>query len=272
VEIVEGLVVTNQRAVEAAERLFQAAETRKTDLLQSRVELKKTQLDLVRTRARLAAAWRDLASVIGLPNLPRQAVRGETDPQGQPISWEQAALTVLAGNPQISRAMAEVNRATWTVQRARAQWIPNVTASVQVQHDNGTGDDFASVQVSLPIPIWNRNQGGVGDARAQLTAARRNVQVVELRLRQQLADEYQRYESAFAWARQYKDHILPLAQETLELVSRGYEQGEVAYLDFLTAQRTYVQSNLDYLEALSQLWLSIQRIEGLLLDESLDSP
>ena len=66
--------------------------------------------------------------------------------------------------------------------------------------------------------------------------------------------------------------ILPRAQQTFDLVRHGYSQGEVGYLDLLTAQRTYAQTNLAYLDALNSLWQSLAKIDGLLLSDSLSAP
>ena len=64
-------------------------------------------------------------------------------------------------------------------------------------------------------------------------------------------------------------HILPAAKESLDLIASGYQQGEFSYLNLLTAQRTYFQSNLAYLESLLQLQSAEAQIRGLLLSESL---
>ena len=63
--------------------------------------------------------------------------------------------------------------------------------------------------------------------------------------------------------------ILPTARDTLELVGRAYEQAEVGYLELLTAQRTFSETNLAYLDAVAALWQSRLAIDGLLLDNSL---
>ncbi|MCO6454269.1 MAG: TolC family protein [Pirellulaceae bacterium] len=271
IELVEGLLTTSQRAVEAAQRLFDAAETRKTDLLQAQIEGQRARIDLIQAQAAHAAAWRNLAAVIGMPGLPPRPLYGSTDFDQPRMSWEDALERVLSGHPQVGAALAGVERASAQVRREQAQRIPNIDASLALQHDNATRDDIAGVQVEVPLPLWNRNQGGINRARADLTAARRAVNVVELQLTQRLAEVFQQYETAFQQVERYGEQVLPLAQQTLELVGKGYEQGEVSYLDLLTAQRTYFQVNLEYLDSLGELWSSLQRIEGLLLDGSLQA-
>jgi cobalt-zinc-cadmium efflux system outer membrane protein len=79
------------------------------------------------------------------------------------------------------------------------------------------------------------------------------------------ATAYQQYEN-------YRDSILPDAKETLDLVTDGYRQGEFSYLTLLTAQRTYFESNLAYLDSLLDVKASRASIEGFLLNESFNEP
>ena len=102
-----------------------------------------------------------------------------------------------------------------------------------------------------------------------MTEAVRNVERVGLDLDQRLADAFRQYEDAHVTARTYTSDILPRSQLTFELVQRGYTQGEVGYLDLLTAQHTFSQTNLKYLDALGSLWQNYVQINGLLLDGSL---
>jgi cobalt-zinc-cadmium efflux system outer membrane protein len=69
----------------------------------------------------------------------------------------------------------------------------------------------------------------------------------------------------------YRDAILPVAEESLELTRKMYELGEAGYLALLTAQRTFSQTNLNYLEALRELRTVEAEIEGQLLSDSLGS-
>ena len=142
-----------------------------------------------------------------------------------------------------------------------------------IQSDNGTGSSNANLQVSMPIPWLNRNQGGIRQAQAELVAAERAIGRLELSLKRRLAGVYQRYASARNQVQDYSkpEGILANSQATLEFVRKGYQAGEIGYLDLLTAQRTYSQTNLAYIEALGELWAAALEIEGLLLKDSLES-
>ena len=168
-------------------------------------------------------------------------------------------------------AQAGVERARAAVDRAYAEPIPNVDVQLTGQHDNSTGDNILGVQAVIPIPIWNRNQGGISKAQAEFAAAKSDVARVQLSLQQRLADVYQRYANARHQVERYEQNILPDAQASLDLINEAYRQGEFGYLALLTAQRTYFQTNLAYLDSLRQLRETMIEIDGFLLRGSLQT-
>ena len=155
--------------------------------------------------------------------------------------------------------------------REYAGRVPNVDLQAGVQYDNATRDTFASVQVGVPIPIYNRNQGNIRRAQAELTAAQHEVRRVQLALQQRLAAVFEQYATAHQQVEKYTRDIMPNAEESLKLVGTGYRQGEFSYLMLLTAQRTYFQTNLAYLDALRDLRAATTALEGSLLSDSLQS-
>jgi len=171
----------------------------------------------------------------------------------------------------LASAQAGVARAQAALSRQCAGRVPNVDLQGAVQYDNATQDTFATLQVGLPIPIYNRNQGNIRRAQAELLAAQRNVQTVRLALQQRLAVAFEQYTNARYQVDKYQHDILPNAEASLKLTNSGYRQGEYSYLSLLTAQRTFFQTNLTYLDALRDLRASATAIEGNLLSDSLQA-
>jgi outer membrane protein, heavy metal efflux system len=172
----------------------------------------------------------------------------------------------------VAAAFAQVQRARWALQQACAEARPNFDVQVGVQYDNATQDPISMVQVAMPLPIFNRNQGGIREAQAEIVEANRNAERLHRELQQRLANVFERYQNARQQTQTYQKEILPRAKETLELVTKGYQAGEVQYLTMLTAQRTYFETTLAYLTALEQLWAAHVEIESLLLSGSLNDP
>jgi cobalt-zinc-cadmium efflux system outer membrane protein len=151
------------------------------------------------------------------------------------------------------------------VARQCALRIPNFEIGTAVKQDTETGFTVADVELGVPLPVFNRNQGNILRAQADLTSARNEVRRVELKLRDRLAETYEQYVNARRRAETYAATILPNAQKSLDLTIAGYREGEFAYLTMLTAQRTYYDATLKYLSSLDALWRQSVELEGMLL-------
>jgi cobalt-zinc-cadmium efflux system outer membrane protein len=241
------------------------------DLLQARVEADTAQVFLEKARNRYLAAWRNLAAVVGAVGMEPGPLAGNVQDGLAPLRWEDAFSQLMAQSPQLANAQTGVARAQAAVNREWAGRVPNVDLQTAVQYDHATQNTFATVQVGIPVPICNRNQGNIRRAEAELLAAQREVQRIQLALHQRLAAVFEQYANARCQVEKYDRDILPNAEESLKLVTSGYRQGEFSYLMLLTAQRTYFQTNVTYLEALRDLRASATAIEGNLLSDSLQA-
>ncbi len=269
VELANELVRLTTEAVGASKSLYEAEEIPLAGLLQTEVQQQNAQVLQRTTQNGLAQAWRQLSTVVGGSELPVQPLVGNVSELPELLDWQEQLVRLQSESPEVSVAMADVLRARRALSRACVEAVPNISAQLSAQYDDSTDDTIAGVQVGIPLPIWNRNQGGIRQARAEVTQAARNVERVELNLNRRLADSFRQYSDAHVTATTYATDILPRAQRTFDLVQQGYTQGEVGYLDLLAAQQTFSQTNLAYLDALGLLWQSYVQIDGLLLDGSL---
>ena len=270
-ELTEQLLRIGEEGVRSTEALVKAKEAARADTLQAHIEAESARVLLQRARNQHAAAWRGLAAVVGAANMPPQRLTGEAWDGLHEMTWEETYSRLLAESPQLAAARAGVARAQASVARECAQRVPNIDMQLAVQYDNATKDTFATVQAGVPIPFFNRNQGNISKAQAELMAAQNDVQRVQLDLQQRLAAVFEQYASARYQVEKYSGDILPSAQKSLDLANKGYQQGEYNYLFLLTAQRTYFQTNLIYLDALRELRTAATAIEGNLLSGSLQA-
>jgi cobalt-zinc-cadmium efflux system outer membrane protein len=261
----EQLLHIGQEGVKAAEQLLAAMEVGRVDLLQARIEADSTMLRLHAAQTRHRAAWRRLAAVVGLPDMEPARLAGDLEGEIPEFTWEEALRRLLAESPELAVAHAGVRKARCALELQCAQRVPDVDLETAVRYHNVTRDTLASVQVGLPLPIFNRNQGNICKAQAELVSAENEVRRIELALHDRLAEAFQKYANARRQVEVYSAEILPRAQETLTLVRSGYSLGEFDYLTLLTAQRTYFQANLSYVESLRELRLGLVDIEGMLL-------
>ena len=133
---------------------------------------------------------------------------------------------------------------------------------VDVSHRNQTSDNVVGVQAGIPLPIFNRNQGNIMQADAELVAAENDARRIQLELQNRLAIAFRRYENARQQVARYQNEIIPRAKQSIDLVTQGYGAGQLGFQPLLTSQRTYVRANLMYLDALSELRQASTLIEG----------
>jgi cobalt-zinc-cadmium efflux system outer membrane protein len=269
VELTEQLARIGEEGVKSVGALMKAAEVARGDLLQARIEADTANVLLEKARNRYVAAWRDLAAVAGDADMPPRPLAGDVRDGLTQLTWDDTFGRFLAQSPQLANAKAGVARAQAALSRECAGRVPNIDVQAAVQYDNATRDTFATIQAGVPMPIFNRNQGNIRRAQAELAAAQNEVQRVQLDLQQRLAGTFEQYTTARYQVEKYSRDILPTAQASLDLANKGYRQGEYNYLFLLTSQRTYFQTNLVYLEALRELRAAATAIEGNLLSGSL---
>ncbi|HYW79928.1 MAG TPA: TolC family protein [Thermoguttaceae bacterium] len=269
VELNRQLVDIGREGVGAAERLLEAMEVSRVDVLQARIEADSSALRLHDAQNRHLAAWQRLSALLGRPQMPMTRLAGDLESELPEWSWDEAFERLIAQSPELAEAWAGVRRAQCAVASECAERTPNLSVEAAVLQDNAEQNTVASVEFAMPLTLYNRNQGNIRRAGAELIAARREVQRVELALQQRLATTFEQYANARHQTQQYSASILPNASESLKLIQIGYEQGEFDYLKLLTAQRTYSEVELAYLESLLRLNRAHVEIEGFLLSGGL---
>jgi cobalt-zinc-cadmium efflux system outer membrane protein len=252
-------------AVRNSEERLKALDIPRVTLLQSQVESEATALLEVQATERRDAAWRRLSSAIGISD-PKPVKLDDAINQPLPeLSWDVLRERLLSESPELSELRFDVDRARYRVQRECAGRVPNVNVMTGVQLDNVTHDTIANVEVSVPLPVFDRNQGAVAEARGELAAAQAALQQREIALEDRLANAMRDYETARRRVVKYSTEVLPAAAETLRIMNAGYKDRELEYLQVLSVQQMYTQQNLSYLEDLETAWKKWAEIDGLLV-------
>ncbi len=268
-EISQELQDLTRKSARLTNQLQQALEVSKPNALQAEIEAEQARFQRIRAEQQLVANWRQLATVIGAPQMPQRPLMGSLDQLPPHRDWASTVQQVLSQHPQVAAAAASVEQAHARLAFAVAQAVPNWTTEFAVQYDTTNEDPFATLLFSTPLQVFNRNQGNIAAARQELAAAVTQQKQVELRLTARLAAIFRQYESARSLAEIQSTSIQPKARQSLELVQQAYEAREAPYIDLLTTQRTFLQASLSYVNAIEDLWTNEQLIAGMLLSGSL---
>ena len=267
VEIYTELVQLSGQATATTETLVKARQAAPLDLIQIRVEFNRFRAELDAAREERMAAWHRLTAVMGAPDLPEADVRGTLDMAWPDYDFESASRYVAECHPDVRAARIGVGRAQTALRRARVEPIPNVTVGAGYQRDNVNHQDLWAFRASMPIPVFDRNQGNLLAASADVGRATADVERVQNTLLAHWATAWGEYQAARRRAERYRASVLPDAREAYQLAVAAFQGGQFEYLRVLQAQRAVAETNLEYVRALTGLWLAASDLAGLLLEE-----
>ena len=271
VEMSTELARIGDELVTATEKLLAGRLRTENDLLQAEIRAEEAHIQLDNSLNERDEANRRLAMVVGSPDLTVSSLAGTLEANLPDLAWEECQASLLSNHPELNVARTRSERARIVTERAKREPIPNVDTFLSVRQNNFTGSDVANIQVGVPIPVFDRNQGNIAASESEWIAAYKNVKRVELSLQDRLAVAYRQYANARQQAERFSGRIIPRAERSLELVTTGYEKGQVEYLTLLNAQQTYVEVTLSYIDSLQALRTASAVIQGQLLTGSLSA-
>ena len=251
-----GLVVANGRVT--------AGKSSPVEATRAQVQVSQIRLELNRAQIGLTDAYRRLATSTGSAATDFQVVATPSTS----VPALPAAAPLLARLEQTAELrLAELNivQNEASVGLEKAQRIPDLDVSIGSQYDASVRERVNLVGVSMPIPLFNRNQGNVLAASRRADQARDLRNATELRLRTETRQALDLWATANSEVRAFNQVILPAAQSAVDSATRGFEMGKFNFLEVLDAQRTLIAARTQYLAALAQAtdaWVRIERIYG----------
>ncbi|MBA2479964.1 MAG: TolC family protein, partial [Planctomycetes bacterium] len=162
-------------------------------------------------------------------------------------------------NPRLRRLDAVVQQRRQEVLREQAAADPDITVGAFTSRE--ADSRAVGLTVGVEVPLWNRNQGGIAGARAQLDRdqAERAQQTQALAAEVQAA--WYEYDGTSRRAKSFAESLSPSAHEALELALHSYEAGETGLLDVLDARRTAQAVERERLESVKAAQLARIRLD-----------
>ncbi len=269
VAVYRELLKISEKSLAIAKSLL-ANEGTRTDYLQAKVQLETVRLNLDEAELRYAAAWEQLATMVGVSALTPVPLVGDLTEDIPQLDLETCWQQLLSCSPQLRAAEAELGHGYATLREQQALAVPNITVQTVADYDQATAVSTVSTLVALPFPIFNRNQGNIAKAAADLNADQADICRIRFVLRDSLADSFRRYKTSLRQAERLREAILPDAKENLELSTQVFKGGQSAFAPVLASQQSYFRSKVAYVEALTELHKVITEIEGLQLTGGLN--
>ena len=263
VELAADAEALSQQFYDTVSKRVEAGASAPVEKTRASVVVATSRIELQRAQRRLWAARISLASTWGNPNPRFESVAGELESIRE-IPTIQSLAELISQNPDIARWAVEITHRRAEVALAKAQGTPDVAVGIGARHFSETSDDAMVVGVSLPLPIFDRNQGGVLEARFNTAKAREQQRAAEVRVGAALGSAYQGLAAAYDEAVMLKQEVLPAAQASFDATNQAYRQGKLGYLDVLDAQRSFINMRIEYLESLSSYHNAVAEVEGLI--------
>ncbi len=256
--------------VTSAQALFDAKAVSRSDVLQAKVLLETSRINLADATHRYESAWKQLTIMLGTPSMKITPLAGDLEGEIPTLDEESCWQTLLASSPQLRASESELDHGMAELLSAKAQAIPNFTIQNVTDYDRITNATTVSTLVALPVPFYNRNQGNIDKANADIRADQSEICRVQLFLRDQLAESFRRYKTSRVQAERLGQSIRPNTAENLKLMKQSHKGGEVPFRDVLAAQQAYAESRVAYIEALTELRKVVTEIDGLQLTGGLN--
>jgi cobalt-zinc-cadmium efflux system outer membrane protein len=271
------LVTIAQTTVRVVRQLDNVGEADETEVLEAEAEEQGMEVAAGVSQHVLRREWEALISVVGVPSLPEGSVAGAIDTEIPSLDEGQLLASLLTSSPARKSAQAGVERAEAALRRSQHEVVPDITFKGGFQQNyellNASPNREVGLQgfaeVGLHLHVWDRNQGGIATARADLEIAQDDLTRVDLTLRKRSAMYTEDYRSARLTADRYRTEILPRLQRAYALMTRQYGEMTASFIRVLNLQRMLYENETDYIEALEQAWISSVALRGFLLDGSL---
>lgn len=272
--LTEELVRLAQEVFDTVSARVQAGKVSPIEETKAGVALAKSRIERGRADRRLASSRKRLAATWGSTSPTFEKVVGKLD-EVKPIpSIEQLAKRV-SGNPDIARWSEEIEQRRAVLELEQALRIPDLTLGGGIRRLNATNDDTYVFGLSIPLPFFNRNQGGILEARYELARGESEQSLAFTRVNEELAEAYRELSSAFMEATSLKEKVLPGAKKSFEATAEGYRQGKFGFLDVLDAQRTFFEARREYIGALAAYHIAAAEVErsvGISLENTREIP
>jgi cobalt-zinc-cadmium efflux system outer membrane protein len=266
-------------AVETSHQLANVGQADAPDVLESEVEAQQAELAVTMAEQNQHRIWKALSAVVGNPRLPLMRLEGKLE-ETPPVNADELVEKIVNESPAAKIAELGVKRAEAILARAKRESIPDLQIRGGMEQNgellpepNGKPvglQGFADVGVR--IPIFNRNQGNVATADADVERAKREVERVKLVLRERAATVVQNYSFSQTAVDRYKNQMIPRAQKAYELYAKKYQGMAAAYPQVLVAHRTLMQLEVSYISALEAFATSSVSLQSYLLTDGLEAP
>jgi len=258
-ELAEQDLKSFQQTVDLSELRYKAGAISEDDYLKIKLQLLQFETDLEQAQLARVQALSDLRQLLGYESVsPDYDVAGPFDYQPLKGNVEDFQLKALQNQPDLRAAQQGVTAATSQYELQRAIGKPDVTVQANYSHVNGI--NAATFYGSIPLPLFNRNQGEIARTRFAITQAQEQEKATNGQALTDVRDAYEGLRTNDKVVTLFRSGYLDVAQKDRDISEYAYKRGAASLLDFLDAERSYRATQLAYRQALASYLLALEQL------------
>jgi cobalt-zinc-cadmium efflux system outer membrane protein len=258
-ELAEQDLKSFQNTVDIGQERYRVGAISEDDSLKIKLQLLQFETDVQQAQLARVQALSDLRQLLGY-----ESVSADYDVAGQfdylPLrgNLEDLQLKALQNRPDLRAAQQGVTAANSQYDLQRAMGKPDVTVQANYSHVNGI--NAATFYGSIPLPIFNRNQGEIARTRFAITQAQEQEKATNGQALTDVRDAYEGLRTNDKVVVLFRSGYLDIAQKDRDISEYAYKRGAASLLDFLDAERSYRATQLAYRQALASYLLALEQL------------
>ena len=258
-ELAEQDLKSFQQTVDLANLRYRAGAISEDDSLKIKLQLLQFETDLQQAQLAKIQALSDLRQLLGYESVsPDYDVAGPFDYQPVKGNVEDLQLKAMQNRPDYRAAQEGVTAAKSQYDLQKAIGKPDVTVQANYSHVNAI--NTATFYGSIPLPIFNRNQGEIARSGFAITQAQEQQKAASGQVLTDVRDAYESLRVSDRVIQLYRSGYLEVAQKDRDISEYAYRRGAVSLLDFLDAERSFRATQLAYRQALAAYLLALEQL------------
>ena len=249
-----------QQTVDISEAQFKAGLIGEGDYLKIKLQLLQFQTDVSSARLARVQALVGLRELLGYDAVPTDYdVVGDLVYQPLKTGLEDLQLRALRERPDFRATELGVTAAHSQILLAKANSKVDVTGTYNFTHVSG--ENTASIFVSVPLPIFDRNQGEIARTNYAFTQSQEQQRTASDTVLSDVSNAYEAVKSNDEVVQLYTSGYLKQAQDSRDISEYAYKRGAASLLDFLDAARSYRATQLAYRQALASYMTALEQLK-----------
>ena len=252
-------VASYQRTVDLGETQFKGGAISENDFLKIKLQLVQYQTDLQQAQLSRVQALSDLRQLLGYESVPADyTLAGAFDYKPLVVNFEELRSKALDNRPDLRAAELGIVAAESQYALAKANGKQDLNVGGNYSHNGGF--NAATFSMSIPLPIFDRNQGEIARSNYAISQARYGLRGTSGQVVTDVRDAYESLQSSARVVNLYRSGNLDISRKNRDISEYAYQRGATSLLDFLDAERTFRATQLAYRQAVAAYLLALEQL------------